>query len=78
MRILLVDDHEDTLEFMSRFLTLCGHEVATASNYREALSVGQMQEFDLVISDIGLPDGNGYELMHVLQTELSLGSSGGR
>jgi CheY-like chemotaxis protein len=36
-------------------------------NYGEALSVGQTQEFDLVISDIGLPDGNGYELMHVLQ-----------
>ena len=67
VRILLVDDHQDTLEFMSRFLTLCGHEVATASNYGEALSVGQKQEFDLVISDIGLPDGNGYELMHVLQ-----------
>jgi signal transduction histidine kinase len=47
VRILLVDDHEDTLEFMSRFLTLCGHEVATASNYGEALSVGQTQEFDL-------------------------------
>jgi CheY-like chemotaxis protein len=36
-------------------------------NYGEALSVGQTQEFDLVTSDIGLPDGNGYELMHVLQ-----------
>jgi signal transduction histidine kinase/anti-sigma regulatory factor (Ser/Thr protein kinase) len=68
VRILLVDDHQDTLEFMSRFLTLCGHEVATASNFGEALSVGRMQEFDLVISDIGLPDGNGYELMQVLQT----------
>ena len=67
VRILLVDDHQDTLEFMSRFLTLCGHEVVTASTYGEALSVGQQQEFDLVISDIGLPDGNGYELMHVLQ-----------
>jgi signal transduction histidine kinase/anti-sigma regulatory factor (Ser/Thr protein kinase) len=69
VRILLVDDHQDTLEFMSRFLTLCGHKVATASNYGEALSIGQKQEFDLVISDIGLPDGNGYELMHVLQAQ---------
>jgi CheY-like chemotaxis protein len=66
-RILLVDDHEDTLEFMSRFLTLCGHEVVTASTYAKALSVGQQQEFDLVISDIGLPDGSGYELMPALQ-----------
>jgi signal transduction histidine kinase len=68
VHILLVDDHQDTLEFMSRFLTLCGHHVATASNYGDALSAGQKQAFDLVISDIGLPDGNGYELMQVLQT----------
>ena len=66
-RILLVDDHQDTLEFMSRFLTLSGHEIVTASSYGEALSIGQQQRFDLVISDIGLPDGSGYELMHALQ-----------
>src|ERR1700724_4321310 len=59
VRILLVDDHEDTLEFMGRFLTLCGHKVVPASNYRKALSLGQQQGFDLVISDIGLPDGSG-------------------
>jgi nitrogen-specific signal transduction histidine kinase len=67
VRILLVDDHEDTLEFMGRFLTLCGHKVVPASNYRKALSLGQQQGFDLVISDIGLPDESGYELMHALQ-----------
>jgi CheY-like chemotaxis protein len=66
-RILLVDDHEDTLEFMSRFLTLCGHEVVTASNYEKALSIGQQQDFDLVISDIGLPGGSGNQLMSALQ-----------
>ena len=67
VRILLVDDHQDTLDFMSRFLTLCGHQVITASTYEKALSVGQQQEFDLVISDIGLPGGSGYELMPALQ-----------
>ncbi len=67
VRILLVDDHEDTLEFMSRFLTLCGHNVVTASTCVKALSIGQQQEFDLLISDIGLADGSGYELMHALQ-----------
>ncbi len=65
--ILLVDDHQDTLEFMRRFLTLSGHQVSTASSYRKALSLGQQQDFDLLISDIGLPDGNGYELMQALQ-----------
>jgi signal transduction histidine kinase/ActR/RegA family two-component response regulator len=67
VRILIVDDHEDTLAFMSRYLTLCGHQVVTASTYETALSLGQEQNFDLLISDIGLPDGSGYELMHALQ-----------
>jgi signal transduction histidine kinase len=67
VRILLVDDHEDTLEFMSRYLALCGHDVMTASNYEKALSAGVEHKFDVLISDIGLPDGNGYELMRALQ-----------
>jgi signal transduction histidine kinase len=67
VRILLVDDHEDTLEFMSRFLTLSGHQVVSASNYQKALNIGRAQAFDLLISDIGLPDGNGYQLMQALQ-----------
>jgi signal transduction histidine kinase/CheY-like chemotaxis protein len=66
-RILLVDDHEDTLEFMSRLLTRSGHDVVAASSYRKALSLGQQQRFDLMISDIGLPDGSGYELLSALQ-----------
>jgi signal transduction histidine kinase len=67
VRILLVDDHEDTLEFMSRFLTLCGHEVATAATYQKALRISQERQFDLLLSDLGLPDGDGYQLMRVLQ-----------
>jgi signal transduction histidine kinase len=67
VRILLVDDHEDTLEFMSRFLTLCGHQVATAATYQNALRLSQEQQFDLLLSDLGLPDGDGYQLIRVLQ-----------
>ena len=67
VRILLVDDHEDTLEFMSRFLTLCGHEVVHASTYGTALSAAREQKFDLVLSDLGLPDGDGYQLIRALQ-----------
>jgi CheY-like chemotaxis protein len=67
VRILLVDDHEDTLEFMSRFLKLSGHQVVNASSYGQALDAGKQHQFDVVISDIGLPDGNGYALMQALQ-----------
>lgn len=66
-RILLVDDHEDTLEFMSRLLRRFGHKVVTASNCRQALSLGRQEEFDLLIADIGLSDGSGYELLSALQ-----------
>ena len=68
VRILLVDDHQDTLEFMSRLLTLCGHQVVTACTYEQALSVRRQQEVELVISDIGLPGGSGYDLMRALQS----------
>ncbi len=44
-----------------------GHEVVIASTYRNALSIGQQQEFDILISDIGLPDGSGYDLISALQ-----------
>jgi signal transduction histidine kinase len=67
VRILLVDDHLDTLDVMSRLLTRCGHEVVAASTYQKALSVGQQQKFDLLISDLGLHDGSGYELMSALR-----------
>ena len=68
VRILLVDDHEDTLGAMSRLLSLCGHEVVTASTYNQALSIGQQENFNLLISDIGLVDGSGYDLMRALQS----------
>ena len=67
IHILLVDDHQDTLEFMSRFLTLSGYQVISASSYAKALAAGEQHRFDVVISDIGLPDGSGYALMHALQ-----------
>jgi CheY-like chemotaxis protein len=68
VRILLVDDHEDTLEAMSRLLTLFGHEVVTASTYNEALTIGQQEKFNLLISDIGLAGGSGYDLMRALKS----------
>ena len=72
VRILLVDDHFDTLDVMSRLLRRCGHEVVTASNYNKALGVGQQQEFDLLISDLGLHDGSGYELISKLRAVSSV------
>jgi len=62
-KILLVEDHLDTVNAMARLLHLSGYEVATATTCARAISLCDEKEFDLLISDVGLPDGTGYELM---------------
>ena len=68
LRILLVEDHSDTQEMMVRLLEGYGHRVQTANCVNRALKVAATGEFDLVISDLGLPDGSGLDLMHQLRT----------
>ncbi len=63
LRILLVDDHADTLAVLKRVLTRRGHEVFAADSAAAALELASRQEVDLLISDIGLPDRSGLELM---------------
>ncbi len=67
LRLLLVEDHENTLQTLSRLLQRDGHRVATAVTIAEALEVAATDTFDLVISDLGLPDGSGTELMENLR-----------
>jgi len=62
MRILAVEDHADTLDLIRRVLAKRGHEVTTASTLAEARHQCEVGGFDLVICDIGLPDGDGWEL----------------
>lgn len=63
LRILLVDDHADTCTALERLLALRGHHIATAHDVRSALESAERDPFDLLISDVGLPDGTGAELM---------------
>ena len=62
-RLLVVEDHQPTLQVLARLLRKQGHQVETASTVEAALEFAGCQRFDLVISDIGLPDGNGVDLM---------------
>jgi CheY-like chemotaxis protein len=71
-RLLLVEDHQATLESLGRLLRQQGHEVVTASTVEAARSFAANHEFDLVISDIGLPDGNGVDLMSELTRDYGL------
>ncbi|HEV2839942.1 MAG TPA: PAS domain S-box protein [Chthoniobacterales bacterium] len=63
LRLLLVDDHADTRRILSRLLGKCGHEVSTADSGQSALKLMETERFDALISDIGLPDSSGYELV---------------
>ncbi|PYL73125.1 MAG: hypothetical protein DMF26_14885 [Verrucomicrobia bacterium] len=62
-RVLLVDDHYDTCLSMKRMLERRGYEITIAHSAEQAVEKVRTQEFDLLISDIGLPDRSGYELM---------------
>jgi PAS domain S-box-containing protein len=62
LRILLVEDHKDTRRALSRLLTHFGHEVLTADNVRSATQIMLSDQIDLLLCDIGLPDGSGYEV----------------
>ena len=63
MRILIVEDHDDTRDALERFLSRCGYGVAVAADLRTALNLLQSQPFNVVVSDIALPDGTGYALI---------------
>ena len=66
-RLLLVEDHEDTSRILSRLLQGSGYSVVTAHTVAGALKAAERHEVDLVISDLGLPDGTGLELMSKLR-----------
>ncbi len=67
LRLLLVEDHAPTLQVLARLLARAGHSVVTASSVADGLAAAAAGTFDLVISDLGLPDGTGTELMQKLR-----------
>lgn len=66
-RILLVDDNTDTLKVLAHLLHSRGHTVHTATSVAEAQGVATNFKIDLLISDLGLPDGSGIDLMRQLR-----------
>ena len=67
LRILLAEDHADTARVMGRLLTRLGHRVAVAKSVAAAVDLATAGEFDLLVSDLGLPDGSGLDLMRRLR-----------
>jgi PAS domain S-box-containing protein len=70
--ILLVEDHEDTARVMQRILGAAGYIVAHAPRIADARKLAKDRKFDLIISDVGLPDGTGLELMRELHQTYGL------
>jgi len=66
-RVLLVEDHPDTARTLAKLLNLAGFDVKTAGSAALALQLAAGESFDVVVSDIGLPDATGYELMQQLR-----------
>jgi PAS domain S-box-containing protein len=61
--VLLVEDDASTLDVLGRLLVNMGHEVTRASQFGEAKSLMASRCFDVLIADVGLPDGSGLELL---------------
>jgi CheY-like chemotaxis protein len=72
LRILLVEDHEDTLHVMAQFLETAHHQVQLAQDVASALALAGRHDLDLVVSDLGLPDGSGLDLMRELREKHGL------
>lgn len=69
LRLMVVEDHADTAVVLSKLLTASGHAVKTATTAAAALALAGEHRFDIVISDLGLPDMTGYELMKQLKAQ---------
>ena len=66
-RALVVDDVEDVTQMLAVLLTHAGYEVITAGSAADAIASAKQGKFDVIISDIGMPQMNGYELARELR-----------
>ena len=63
LRILFVEDHEETRNLLSRFLRRFGYKVDSVSSYESALEALNRSQFQVLLSDLSLPDGDGCDLV---------------
>jgi two-component system CheB/CheR fusion protein len=68
-RILVVDDSHDSLEMLRILLSSEGAQLTTAAGGQEALNLARSENFDLIISDISMPEMDGYELLTRLRDD---------
>jgi len=76
LRIYVLENDTDSRNMLTMLLRSWGHAVDSASTMGEALAHLPSQRYDVLISDIGLPDGNGWQLMDKLRELGTLGNIG--
>ena len=69
LRVFIVENHPDTVFGLRMYLDVLGHEAHVAHDMKTALKMAREIEFDVLLSDISLPDGDGWELMRRLSAE---------
>jgi CheY-like chemotaxis protein len=74
LRVLVIEDSVDTLHMLKLWLSTFGCEVLTAAKAMEGLKLAARARPDLIISDIGMPDVDGYELMRMMRRTKGLES----
>jgi PAS domain S-box-containing protein len=67
LTILLIEDHVDTAEVMAQLIRSLGHDVTVVGRVDDALAATQQQAFDLIVSDVGLPDGTGLDFIRAFR-----------
>ena len=77
-RVLIVEDHEGVAKACRHLLMAHGHFVVCVPGVGAAVQVTERTTFDVVISDLSLPDGNGIELLSRLRTRFTRVSADGR
>ena len=69
LRLIMVEDHANTAEALQKILRAVGYKVFVATDMASAVSLASAIEFDLLLSDLALPDGNGWDLLKQLRAE---------
>lgn len=71
-RVFVVEDHAATARGLKVFLELAGYTVDIARDMKSALEMAERVRFDVLVSDLNLPDGTGWQLMEALRKKASV------